>query len=110
MKLQIREKMNARPATRAIVNTRWILAFILVLLFLYTYIVPQNTQIQLGIWKIVLGFILAVSGHVFCKVVWPDMSLSTLLKEDNIGYKFLGACVLRGFVMLGFLIGGLLGI
>ena len=75
---------------------------------------PHSTQ-ALVLYKLGLGILAAVVGHIVVKVLYPYIDIEKMLVDDkkNEGAdatKFLAVCILRGVVMAALILGVLLGI
>jgi len=100
---------------RAILTVKWLVLVVLVLLILFQFVAAPNTTIRLALYKMMLGVIGAIVGHIVVKSLYPYMSLSKMLEEDKLNempdaIKFIGACLLRGLVMSAIIVGVLLGV
>jgi len=101
--------------SRAIWRARWLIILFIVLLLVQSFVTSPNTTGRLMVYKLMLGIIAAVVGHLVVKALYPYIDLRKLLWEDKAdeksdAVKFLGACVLRAFVMAAIIVGVLVGI
>ena len=115
MNLGLDGKIKSIAPIRAIFTAKWLFLLLGLLFVLFRFVVPLNGNVQLGLWKIMLGVAAATAGYITSKALHPNMSLSKLLEEDKTNelpdaIKLLGVLIYRGFIMAAFVVGILLGI
>lgn len=108
-------KIKGIAPIRAIFTAKWLFLFLILLFVFFKFIALPNSNIQLGIWKVMLGVTAAIAGYITSKVLHPEMSLSKLLSEDRANelpdsIKLLGILIYRGAIMAAFIVGVLLGV
>ncbi len=111
------EKAKKELWFRTIWTTRWLMGMLVVLVVMFYWVANTNSTFKLAVYKMGLAIMASIVAHFVSKSLFPTISLSTLLLdvpnvEDETAHaiKFAGACVLRGSIMLGVILGVLLGI
>jgi hypothetical protein len=110
-------RLMDRPQVRAFSTSKWVFLILAILLFLFEFAGIQSKDIRLGLWKFMLGFGGGCSGYILGKLLFPNISISSLREEIGYGNSatgrailFCGACFLRGILIASFIVGVLLGV
>ena len=108
-------KLRSVAPIRALFTAKWLFLMLVVFIVLFQFVAPPNSTVKLAIYKLILGTVGAIIGHIVVKALYPYMSLSKMFAEDKVNempdaVKLLGACILRGAVMAAIIIGVLLGV
>lgn len=102
---------------RTVWTTRYLVLLLGGLIATFYWLAAPNSTFKLAVYKMILAVMASIVGHFVSKSLFPYVSLSKLMEDvenaqDELAHavKFAGACVLRGAIMLGILVGVLLGV